>query len=153
VVVAHGGARPGAVGLSRQAVFGDGMDTEMAMAGAATADHAAAAVEPAPDTTPAHVGLRIVGMNDGPGSEPGRSRTATMGAASSVAPPAPALAPMPAGSASGGGGEISSANYVARRFGIHAGMSTSAAKRLCPHLVVLPYNFERIQSVSRDVVK
>ena len=45
-------------------------------------------------------------------------------------------------------GEISSANYVARSFGISAGMWMSSARKCCPDVVVLPYNFERIRSVS-----
>jgi DNA repair protein REV1 len=38
-----------------------------------------------------------------------------------------------------GSAEVSSANYEARAFGVHAGMSMSRAKQRCPHLLVLPY--------------
>lgn len=42
-----------------------------------------------------------------------------------------------------GSGEISSANYVARKFGVQAGTFMQRAKRLCPKLVVLPYEFDK----------
>ena len=38
-----------------------------------------------------------------------------------------------------GSGEVSSANYIAREFGVRAGMFMAEAKRRCPDLVVLPY--------------
>lgn len=43
--------------------------------------------------------------------------------------------------------QISSANYEARACGVRASMSISAAKALCPELVVMPYQFERYQQV------
>ena len=46
-----------------------------------------------------------------------------------------------------GSAEVSSANYEARDFGVHAGMSMSRAKQRCPHLLVLPYEV-RYQRVS-----
>ncbi|RYG55411.1 hypothetical protein EON66_05375, partial [archaeon] len=52
-----------------------------------------------------------------------------------------------------GGGEVSSANYPARKFGIHAGMGVNSARKLCPQLIVLPYNFERIQSISETMFR
>jgi DNA repair protein REV1 len=51
------------------------------------------------------------------------------------------------------GAEISSANYPARSFGIYAGMQVRDAKKLCAQLIVLPYDFERIQSISETVFK
>lgn len=51
------------------------------------------------------------------------------------------------------GGEVSSANYPARAFGIHAGMSVTEARRLCPALTVLPYNFARIEAISAAVFR
>ena len=51
------------------------------------------------------------------------------------------------------GGEVSSANYPARAFGIYAGMSVGEARKLCPHLTVLPYNFAKIESVSEAVFR
>uniref|UniRef100_A0A7N0TNI1 DNA repair protein REV1 n=1 Tax=Kalanchoe fedtschenkoi TaxID=63787 RepID=A0A7N0TNI1_KALFE len=47
-----------------------------------------------------------------------------------------------------GTAEISSANYPARDFGIRAGIFVRDAKGLCPHLVILPYNFEEYQEVA-----
>ncbi|CAM8935329.1 unnamed protein product [Rhodiola kirilowii] len=47
-----------------------------------------------------------------------------------------------------GTAEISSANYPARDFGIRAGIFVRDAKALCPHLVILPYNFETYQEVA-----
>ncbi len=50
-----------------------------------------------------------------------------------------------------GSAEVSSANYEAREFGIHAGMFMAEAKRLCPDLLVVPYEFERYTEVSEQV--
>eukprot|EP00850_Spirogloea_muscicola_P018134 SM000163S02302 [mRNA] locus=s163:8170:17087:- [translate_table: standard] len=47
-----------------------------------------------------------------------------------------------------GSAEISSANYSARTFGISAGMFMREAKRRCPSLVVVPYDFEGYQKVA-----
>ena len=33
---------------------------------------------------------------------------------------------------------ISTANYPARRYGVHSAMSTAMALKLCPHLTLLP---------------
>lgn len=43
---------------------------------------------------------------------------------------------------------MSAANYEARAFGIHAGMLIAAAKRACPDLIVMPYQFDRYTEVS-----
>ena len=40
------------------------------------------------------------------------------------------------------GGEVACPCYLARSFGIRAGMGVAAARRLCPRLVTLPYDFE-----------
>ena len=50
-------------------------------------------------------------------------------------------------------GEVSSANYEARRFGIGAGMMMGRAKELCPALVVVPYEFEKYEVVSEAVYR
>ncbi|KAI3955612.1 hypothetical protein MKW92_050644 [Papaver armeniacum] len=47
-----------------------------------------------------------------------------------------------------GTAEISSANYPARDFGVRAGIFVRDAKALCPHLVILPYNFEAYEEVA-----
>ena len=67
------------------------------------------------------------------------------------------MCPMNAGGATASGdargGEISSANYVARGYGVRAGMFVRSAKRLCGHLVVLPYDFDKIKFVSETAYK
>jgi DNA repair protein REV1 len=50
-----------------------------------------------------------------------------------------------------GSAEVSSANYLARRFGVHADMRIGDAKRLCPQVIVVPYEFEKYQVVSDEV--
>ena len=47
-----------------------------------------------------------------------------------------------------GAGEVSSANYEARAFGVRAGMFIGEAKRRCPDLVVMPYEFDKYDAVS-----
>ncbi|KAJ4965801.1 hypothetical protein NE237_017650 [Protea cynaroides] len=47
-----------------------------------------------------------------------------------------------------GTAEISSANYPARDYGVRAGIFVRDAKALCPHLVILPYNFEAYEEVA-----
>ncbi len=46
-------------------------------------------------------------------------------------------------------GIIASASYEARRYGVHTPMPTSQALRLCPHLVLLPGDFEKYETFSR----
>lgn len=50
-----------------------------------------------------------------------------------------------------GSAEISSANYEARKYGIYAGMFMARAKALCPHLIVLPYDFDKYEVVAEQV--
>lgn len=50
-----------------------------------------------------------------------------------------------------GTGEISSANYEARKFGIKASMFIAEGKKRCPHLIVMPYQFEKYEDVSEQV--
>jgi len=45
-------------------------------------------------------------------------------------------------------GVLTTANYVAREFGIHSAMSVYEAKRMCPQLIVLPVNFDLYQDYS-----
>ena len=50
-----------------------------------------------------------------------------------------------------GTGEVSSANYEARKFGIKASMFIAEAKKRCPHLIVMPYQFDKYEEVSEQV--
>lgn len=52
----------------------------------------------------------------------------------------------------GGRGVVTSANYVARRFGIRSAMPVGRALRLCPQAVVLPPHFEKYRSASAAVM-
>ncbi len=52
-----------------------------------------------------------------------------------------------------GGGVVLSASYPARRFGIRSGMSTAAARRRCPRLVVVGGNFAEYAELSRRVFR
>ncbi|MDQ3403313.1 MAG: DNA polymerase IV [Actinomycetota bacterium] len=49
-------------------------------------------------------------------------------------------------------GVVSSANYIARTFGVRSAMPTSHARRLCPQAVFLPPTFALYQEVSRGVL-
>jgi DNA repair protein REV1 len=49
-----------------------------------------------------------------------------------------------------GTGEISSANYEARAFGVAAGMFMGEAKRRCPELIVVPYDFEAYERITEQ---
>jgi DNA polymerase IV len=49
-------------------------------------------------------------------------------------------------------GVVSSANYIARRFGVRSAMPTSTARRLCPQAVYLPPNFTAYREVSAGVL-
>ena len=50
-----------------------------------------------------------------------------------------------------GAGEVSSANYEARAFGVRAGMFIGDAHRRCPNLIVMPYDFEKYEDISDKV--
>lgn len=66
----------------------------------------------------------------------------------------PSLAGLPVcvGGPSDQRGVIAAASYEARRFGVRSAMSTAEARRLCPDLVLLPPDFERYTSASRDIM-
>ncbi len=49
-------------------------------------------------------------------------------------------------------GVVSSANYIARRFGVRSAMPTGQARRLCPQAVYLPPTFALYQQVSAGVL-
>ena len=45
-------------------------------------------------------------------------------------------------------GVLTTANYVARKFGVKSAMNVYEAKRLCPNLVILPVNFDLYNKYS-----
>jgi DNA polymerase-4 len=45
-------------------------------------------------------------------------------------------------------GVLTTANYVARQYGVKSGMSTVEAKRLCKELIILPVNFDLYHEYS-----
>ncbi len=47
-------------------------------------------------------------------------------------------------------GIVSTANYVARKYGIHSAMPTYQAKKLCPHLIIKNPDFRFYQQKSHD---
>lgn len=49
-------------------------------------------------------------------------------------------------------GVVSTANYIARRYGVHSAMAGGIAKRLCPGGIFLRPRFERYRELSRAVV-
>lgn len=52
----------------------------------------------------------------------------------------------------GGRGVVSSANYLARTFGVRSAMPTAHARRLCPQAVFLPPTFELYTEASAGVM-
>ena len=52
-----------------------------------------------------------------------------------------------------GRGVVSTANYVARKFGIHSAIPISKAYQLCPEAIFLPVNMELYQKVSENVIE
>lgn len=51
----------------------------------------------------------------------------------------------------GGRGVVTTANYVARKYGIHSAMSSQKAYELCPTAIFIPPNFEKYREVSRQI--
>src|SRR5262245_2756102 len=49
-------------------------------------------------------------------------------------------------------GVVSTANYVARRFGVHSAMASSLAHRLCPEALFLRPRFDRYRALSERVM-
>jgi len=51
---------------------------------------------------------------------------------------------------------LSTSNYLARRFGVRAGMPGFIAKKLCPQLRIVPCNFKKYTAASKviqDIIK
>lgn len=48
-------------------------------------------------------------------------------------------------------GVISTANYVARRYGVHSAMPVAQALKLCPHLKVLPGRMPLYKEISQQI--
>jgi DNA polymerase-4 len=46
---------------------------------------------------------------------------------------------------------VTTANYEARKFGVHSGMSCAQARRLCPHCLFIPPDFKKYQQVSEQI--
>lgn len=46
---------------------------------------------------------------------------------------------------------VTTASYAARRYGVGSAMPLSRAKRLCPHAILLPPDFESYKRVSREL--
>ncbi|MGQ4877098.1 DNA polymerase IV [Billgrantia sp. LNSP4103-1] len=61
--------------------------------------------------------------------------------------------PLAIGGSAEGRGVISTCNYPARAFGIHSAMPTARALRLCPHLTLLPGDFDRYREASRQLLE
>ena len=51
----------------------------------------------------------------------------------------------------GGRGVVTSASYEARKFGVHSAMPMVRARRLCPHAIFVPNDFEAYLEFSRRI--
>lgn len=51
----------------------------------------------------------------------------------------------------GGDSMLSTSNYLARKFGVRAGMPGFIARKLCPELVIVPTNFEKYGKISKEI--
>lgn len=52
---------------------------------------------------------------------------------------------------SSGRGVLTTCNYVAREFGIRSAMPVFKARKLCPHLIVLPVRFDLYRQASQQI--
>ncbi|MEM9381662.1 MAG: DNA polymerase IV [Planctomycetota bacterium] len=60
--------------------------------------------------------------------------------------------PVAVGGPAASRGVIAASSYEARRFGVRSAMATATARRLCPDLVLLPPDFDKYTSVSKQVM-
>lgn len=51
----------------------------------------------------------------------------------------------------GGKGVVTTANYLARQYGIHSAMSAMKAYELCPTAVFVPGNYQKYQEISHQI--
>ncbi len=67
----------------------------------------------------------------------------------------PSLAGLPVcvGGSAEGRGVIAAASYAARAYGVRSAMPTARALELCPELVLVPPDFDRYTSVSRQIME
>ncbi len=59
--------------------------------------------------------------------------------------------PLAIGGPSSSRGVISTANYIAREYGVRSAMSSAHAMRLCPQLTILPGNMQKYRDVSQQM--
>ncbi|SLM64265.1 MULTISPECIES: DNA polymerase IV [Dickeya] len=59
--------------------------------------------------------------------------------------------PLAIGGSADNRGVICTANYPARRYGVHSAMATATALRLCPHLTLLPGRMALYKETSRQI--
>ncbi len=65
--------------------------------------------------------------------------------------PSLALRPIAVGGSPDGRGVISTANYLARKFGVRSAIPSWKAKQLCPDLIILPTDFDKYKRESRAI--
>ncbi len=59
--------------------------------------------------------------------------------------------PLAIGASADRRGVISTANYPARRYGVHSAMPTATALKLCPHLTLLPGRMAAYKEASLHI--
>ncbi len=59
--------------------------------------------------------------------------------------------PVAVGGPADGRGVVAAASYEARAFGVRSAMSSARARRMCPHLTLVPPDFAKYAAVSRQI--